>query len=69
MDIQQPAPLDPLLTLDDLAAYLGVPKGTLYRWRVDHKGPRGIRFGKHLRFRRSEVDPWLDSLTDDREAA
>ena len=69
MDIQQPVPLEPLLTLDDVAAYLGVPKGTLYRWRVDGKGPRAIRFGKHVRFRRSEVEPWLDSRTDDREAA
>ncbi|MBU4214304.1 MAG: helix-turn-helix domain-containing protein [Actinobacteria bacterium] len=60
---------EPLLTPDQVAAVLGVPKTTLFRWRVDAKGPLGIRVGKHLRFRQSEVDRWLDEHTDTRGAA
>ena len=33
--------LDPLLSIADLAEYLGVPVATIYDWRVDGKGPCG----------------------------
>lgn len=29
--------LDPLLSIEDLAEYLGVPVTTIYDWRVDGK--------------------------------
>lgn len=58
-----------LLKPDEVAELLGIPKATLYRWRVDSKGPRGIRVGKHLRFRQSEVDRWLDEHSDTKHAA
>jgi hypothetical protein len=31
--------LDPLLSMEDLAEYLGVPIATIYDWPVDGKGP------------------------------
>ena len=31
--------LEPLITVDELAAYLGLPKQTIYDWRVERKGP------------------------------
>ena len=55
---------DPLLTIDDVAAWLGKPKNTLYAWHSRGKGPRAIRVGNTLRYRRSEVERWLDSHTD-----
>src|SRR5689334_20948020 len=55
---------DPLLTIDDVAAWLGKPKNTLYAWHSRGKGPRAIRVGNTLRYRRSEVDQWLDAQTD-----
>lgn len=55
---------DPLLTIDDLAAWLGKPKNTLYAWHSRGKGPRAIRVGNTLRYRRSEVERWLDDHTD-----
>jgi excisionase family DNA binding protein len=69
MDNQQPSAIEPLLTLDEVSAYIGIPKNTLYRWRVDGKGPRAIKYGKHLRYRRAEVESWLDAHTDVRPAA
>jgi excisionase family DNA binding protein len=57
---------DPLLTPDEVARWLGKPKATLYAWRSRGRGPRGIRVGNALRYRRSEVERWLDDQTDQR---
>ncbi|MTD17124.1 helix-turn-helix domain-containing protein [Nakamurella sp. YIM 132087] len=46
-----------------------VPAQTLYSLRVYGKGPRGIRVGRHLRYRRADVEAWLDSQDDDRPPA
>lgn len=51
--------LDPLLSIDDLAEYLGVPVATIYDWRVDGKGPCGIRIGRHVKFTVTDVLAWL----------
>lgn len=65
MEPLQRAELERLLTLDEVADYLAVPKATIYRWRVDGNGPRGFKVGKHLRFRRSVVENWLEAQSDD----
>jgi len=46
---------DPLLTIDQLAQWLGKPKGTLYQWRSRSMGPRGIKVGNDLRCPSSEA--------------
>jgi excisionase family DNA binding protein len=51
-----------LLTVNEVAGYLGVPVKTLYQWRHKGVGPRGMRVGRHLRYRSGEVDRWLDAL-------
>jgi excisionase family DNA binding protein len=49
-----------LLSVDELAAYLGVPKKTVYGcWR--QWGLRGYRVGRYLRFRERQVEEWLQS--------
>ena len=55
---------DPLLTIEDVMAWLRKPKHTLYAWHSRGKGPRAIRVGNTLRYRRSEVERWLDDHTD-----
>jgi excisionase family DNA binding protein len=52
-----------LLKPDDLAEYLGVPVKTLYEWRSRGGGPPGIRIGRHLRYRMSDVQTWLNERT------
>lgn len=54
--------IDGLLTVHDLAAYLDVPVKTIYTWRHHHTGPRGIKVGRHLRFRWVDVEMWLAEL-------
>ena len=49
-----------LLSVGQLAELLGVPARTIYTWRYRRTAPPGIRLGKHLRFRRSDVEAWID---------
>lgn len=51
--------LDRLLTVEDLAKYLDVPVATIYAWRYRRQGPPGFRVGRHLRFRSSDVETWI----------
>lgn len=52
--------LEPLMRVDDLADYLGVPVQTIYDWRLSGRAPRACKFGKHLRFAVSDVQEWLE---------
>lgn len=58
-------PGDELLTVDDLCAELSLPKSTFYKWRGKRLGPEALRLPSgQLRFRRSEVDRWAESLRE-----
>jgi len=50
---------DRLLTVEDLATYLGIPVATLYQWRYRREGPPGFRVGRYLRYRWSDVEEWI----------
>lgn len=42
-----------------LARRLGVPLATIYAWNYKGTGPKYIKIGKHVRYRRSDVEAWL----------
>ena len=48
-----------LWTAHDVADYLGVPLTTLYQWRYLGTGPTAYRVGRHLRYKPSAVQAWL----------
>lgn len=52
---------DELLTSPETAAYLKVPERTLNDWRYRKIGPPFLRVGRHVRYRRSDVDEWLNT--------
>ncbi len=52
--------IDNLMTVQDVAAYLGVPAATVYQWNSRGQGPKRYRLGKHVRYRRADVDAWVD---------
>jgi excisionase family DNA binding protein len=52
---------DALATPEEIAELLRVPVQLLYRWRYERKGPPSFRIGRYVRYRRSEVERWLDS--------
>jgi excisionase family DNA binding protein len=56
--------LQSLLTPHEVALYLGVPLQTLYAWRYRGDGPRGYRVGRHVRYRRADVEHWLEEHRD-----
>jgi excisionase family DNA binding protein len=49
-----------LLSLSELSELLGVPVATLYGWRHRGDGLAGYRVGRHVRYRRAEVEEWLE---------
>lgn len=50
-----------LATTEEVAAFLGHPKHTLEQWRSQGKGPKFIKFPRHVRYRWSDVNAWLES--------
>ena len=57
-----------LLTINEVAELLGVPVATIYRWRHVGDGPPGYRIGRHVRYRRADVETWIESRADARSA-
>jgi len=55
---------EPLLTPDEVAELLHIPKATLYKWSHAQTGPMVLKVGRHLRYRRSDVEAWLDECSD-----
>ena len=52
-----------LLTVYDLAELLHLTRGTLDRWRSANEGPAWIEVGGQVRYRREDVDAWLNKNT------
>lgn len=51
-----------LLTIEQVAGRLGVPKQTLATWRYLGRGPAFIKLGpKSVRYAAADVDAWLES--------
>ncbi len=53
---------------ETLADYLDVPVRTVYSWNHSGTGPRPIRVGKHVRYRRADVEAWLEAQAQPRRA-
>ncbi|SCG14009.1 DNA binding domain-containing protein, excisionase family [Micromonospora echinofusca] len=51
--------IEPLWTVEEVSAYLGVPVATLYQWRHRRVGPLASRVGRHLRYDPADVRAWL----------
>ena len=47
-----------LMSIDELADYLGLRKQTIYNW-LNQKKISGIKIGKVWRFDRREIEDWL----------
>ena len=54
MDEQQP----PVMTVDEVAAYLRIPRGSVYKL-AQRGGIPCQKVGRHWRFRRQTIDEWL----------
>ena len=54
MDANDP----PVMTIDEVAAYLRIPRASMYKLAQRGKIP-GQKLGRHWRFRREALDDWL----------
>lgn len=46
------------VSVEDVAAHLGVAKDSVYRW-IDERGLPAHRVGRLFRFKLSEIDGWV----------
>ena len=55
----------------ELHEYLGkrIPVRTIYGWRSKGEGPRGYKVGRHVLYKKADVDRWLEGQADPRSAA
>lgn len=57
------APED-LLTVDEVAALVRLPAGTLRSWRCQSKdkpqGPRSFKLGRRVVYSRADVEAWIE---------
>jgi excisionase family DNA binding protein len=51
---------DVLLTPVEAARILGVKRQTLSVWRLNGRGPRFVRVGRLIRYRRGTIEKWLE---------
>lgn len=63
--------LEPLLTVRETAEYLRLTPGALYmqRHRGEKPGALGIRVGRKILFRPTDIDRFLDERLEEAEAA
>lgn len=48
------------LTTQQAATYVSLSPNTLNRWRWSGDGPRYVKLGRAVRYRREDLDAWLD---------
>lgn len=57
-----------LLTVAELADLLRSPVSYVYRLRHERRGPRSVKVGGRVLYRRADIDAWLDQHADDDRA-
>lgn len=50
-----------LMTTAEVAEYLKTPEATLRYWRHRGEGPRAVKLGRRVVYRRQDVDAWFEA--------
>jgi len=58
-----------LMSPQELADLLGLPLAAIYNFNYRGTGPRRISVGRHVRYRRLDVEAWLEGRYADRQTA
>lgn len=53
--------MEKLMSVEEVAEFLGIPVNTLYQWRHKGTGPDAFRVGRHLRYDPGAIRDWLES--------
>jgi excisionase family DNA binding protein len=59
---------DQWLTIYELASELQIPVKSLRAWRLRGTGPTAVKIGRHVRYRRADVDAWIGRLQAEQAA-
>ncbi len=51
------------MSVPEAAAYLRLSKSSLDRWRLTGEGPKFVKAGSRIIYRRAELDGWLENRT------
>ena len=57
------------LTTKAAADYLGLSANTLHRWRWSGDGPRFRKFGRSVRYARTDLDTYAENAARDNTSA
>jgi excisionase family DNA binding protein len=49
---------DRWLSVDEIAAYLGIKRDTVYRW-INERNLPGHKIGRLWKFRKEDIDEWV----------
>ena len=58
-----------VLNSQQAGAYLGCSESVLRLWRSQGQGPRYFRAGKLIRYRRTDLDAWIEARLCEPESA
>lgn len=58
--------IDQVMTLEELATYLKLPKSTIYKLVQEGRIP-GQKLGKQWRFGKQAIDQWLNTENSNKE--
>ena len=50
--------MEPMMTIDEVAAYMQVSRFTVYRLVKEHAIP-GTKIGRQWRFQKEDIDQWV----------
>ena len=53
--------IENLLNEHEVARVTGLSVASVRRWRLMHKGPRYLKIGASVRYRRADLQEWLES--------
>lgn len=61
---------EPMETTAEVSRRLGIPAGTLKRWRFERRGPAYFKMGErgHIRYRRADIDAFIEQQMVDPQA-
>jgi predicted DNA-binding transcriptional regulator AlpA len=51
-----------MLTERQVAEYLNMSVSLLHKWRMLRKGPKFVKIGRAVRYKRGDVEIWMNSL-------
>lgn len=58
---------DDLLTTEEFADLIRTPESTVRYWRHIGTGPRGVRIGRRVLYRRTDINEWIAARYTEQE--